>query len=235
MGTAFDSITLIFVVAAVFVILRLRSVLGRRTGHERPPPKPFSQGEQHGTLSTKKDNVVPLPQRPDSPRGVEDKSHEGPPDVQEGSTLEQALTQIAIVDRNFEPEHFLTGAKAAYEQIVTAFAEGNLGALRGLTSDDVFVNFRSVIRDRESAAQKVEFDFERIENAEIVEAEFEDSIASLTVKFQSFICQAVRSRSGEVVSGDPSAARNVVDVWTFIRDLKSSDPNWRLAATDTEH
>ena len=151
----------------------------------------------------------------------------------EGSDVTQKLQVIAQVDRTFDPKHFMTGARAAYEMIVTAFAEGDRKALKQLLSREVFESFSAAIAERERNQKTVDFKFVGICSAEIIDAEVVAKMANITVKFVSDLITATRNREGEVIDGDPSQIRDVTDVWTFARDLSTRDPNWRLVATSS--
>jgi predicted lipid-binding transport protein (Tim44 family) len=233
MNGTLDILTLIFLVLAVVIFIKLRSVLGRRTGHERPRYDPHSTDNPNG--KTMPDNIVTLP-RGDVPR-VSDELDEDTfakrlkEVAPKGGVVAEKLQNIAKTDRSFDPKHFMVGAKAAYEMIVTAFAEGDRKTLKGLLSKEVFDSFASAISDREQRGETVDFKFVGISNSEITDADDSDKAINLTVKFTSDIITATRNRSGEVIEGSPSQIREVIDLWTFNRDLNSRDPNWRLVAT----
>jgi predicted lipid-binding transport protein (Tim44 family) len=149
----------------------------------------------------------------------------------EGSDIAGKLQQIAKEDRSFDPMHFMKGAKAAYEMIVTAYAEGDRKALKNLLSRDVFESFAEAISERERNGYTVDFKFVGITNAEITDAELAGRAANVTVKFVSDVITATRNRSGEVIDGNSTQITDVVDGWTFSRDMASRDPNWRVVAT----
>ena len=151
----------------------------------------------------------------------------------EGGEVAEKLQALARADRSFDPKHFMQGAKAAYEMIVTAFAEGDRKALKQLLSREVFDSFSAAIGERERNGETVEFKFVGISNAEIIDAELAGKMANITVKFVSDLITATRNRAGEVVDGDPTQIRDVTDIWTFSRDVTSRDPNWRLVATSS--
>jgi predicted lipid-binding transport protein (Tim44 family) len=233
MNGTFDIVTLLFLVIAVVIFLRLRSVLGRRTGNERPRYDPYSPPDANS--KPLRDNIVTLPrgEPPPSPDELDEATFaKRLKDVAiDGSEATRKLQEIAQVDRTFDPKHFMTGAKAAYEMIVTAFAEGDRKALKQLLSREVFESFSAAIAERERNQQIVDFKFVGISSAEIIDAEMTGRTANITVKFVSDLITATRNRQGEVIDGDPSQIRDVTDVWTFARDLNSRDPNWRLVAT----
>ncbi|GAB4229031.1 MAG: Tim44/TimA family putative adaptor protein [Methyloligellaceae bacterium] len=238
MSEAFDIYTLLFLVLAVVIFLRLRNVLGRRTGNERPPYDPYSARENDGAQPAGQDRVVPLPRG----RGAASEIPSIPDigDRLEGfakpdSPLGKALTSIIKADPTFDPAHFLEGAKAAYEMIVMAFAEGDKRALRQLLSRDVYDGFVSAISERENRGETVETSFVGIDKAEIIDAELKKRTAHVTVKFVSQLITATRDKAGKVIDGDPKKVREVTDIWTFARDVSSRDPNWKLVATEAAH
>ena len=129
-------------------------------------------------------------------------------------------------------KHFLTGARAAYEMIVTAYAEGDRRNLKNLLSRDVYDGFEAAITEREKRGETVESRFVSIDNAEITAAELRGRTAQLTVRFQSKLVTATRDKNGNVIDGNAEKVTDVTDVWTFARDLSSRDPNWKLVATE---
>jgi predicted lipid-binding transport protein (Tim44 family) len=229
-----DSIlTLIFLVLAVVIFLKLRSVLGRRTGHERPRYDPYSAQDANG--APVRDNVVTLP-RGEAPRVSNELDDETfakrlKQVAAEGSQVAGKLQAIAKADRSFDPMHFMKGARAAYEMIVTAYAEGDRKTLKNLLSRDVYESFAEAISERERNGYTVDFKFVGITNAEIIDAELAGRSVNVTVKFLSDVITATRNRSGEVIDGNPTQITDVVDGWTFSRDVSSANPNWRVVAT----
>ncbi len=233
MNGTFDILTLLFLVIAVVIFLRLRSVLGRRTGNERPRYDPYSPPDTNG--KPLRDNIVTLP-RGEPPRMSEELDEatfaKRLKDVApEGSNAAQKLQAVAQTDRSFDPQHFLNGAKAAYEMIVTAFAEGDRKALKQLLSREVFDSFSAAIAEREKTGDTIDFKFVGISNSEIIDAEIANKVVTITIKFVSDLITATKNRAGEVIDGDSKLIREVTDVWSFARDVSSRDPNWRLVAT----
>ncbi|MEL7525954.1 MAG: Tim44/TimA family putative adaptor protein [Pseudomonadota bacterium] len=238
MNELFDPLNLVLMGLAVFILFRLRSVLGKRTGNERPPFDPYSKPEQTNDQPNGQDNVIPLPNQGDQPADMMPEQPQGGDVVidkvaPEGSALNSALKQILSVDRSFEPGEFLGGARAAYEMIVMAFADGDKKALKNLLSPEVFDGFVGAIDDREKRGETIESTFVGIDKSEIVEAALKGSIAQVTVKIHSQLISATRDKAGEVVDGDPAKVTEVVDIWTFARDTDSRDPNWKLVATES--
>jgi predicted lipid-binding transport protein (Tim44 family) len=230
----FDIYTIIFLALAVFIFLRLRSVLGQRTGRERPPYDPYSARDAVRTPSS--DKVVALPGRAAAtatPPAEPVQSADRWKGVAEaGSPAATGLDAIMAQDRNFDVKHFLTGARAAYEMIVMAFAEGDRRNLKNLLSREVYDGFENAIRERESRGETVETRFVSIDKSEVTAAEMRGRTAQITIRFVSQLISATRDRSGAVIEGSPDKVTDVTDVWTFARDLSSRDPNWKLVATE---
>jgi predicted lipid-binding transport protein (Tim44 family) len=232
----FDIYTIIFLALAVFIFLRLRSVLGQRTGRERPPYDPYSARD--AVRGAANDKVVSLPPRPaeTAPRPVEAEAEE-PGErwkgvAETGSSVAAGLDAIAAADSRFDAKHFLAGARAAYEMIVTAFADGDRRQLRNLLSRDVYEGFDAAIADRESRGETSETRFVSIDTATITGAELRGRTAQITVRFVSKLVSVTRDRNGAVIDGNADKVTDVTDVWTFARDLSSRDPNWKLVATE---
>jgi predicted lipid-binding transport protein (Tim44 family) len=233
MRDVFDIYTIVFLALAVFIFLRLRSVLGQRTGRERPPYDPFSTRDP---VRTPKDNVVALPgraaetaEKPAEPVEAVDR-WKGIADT--GSAIATGLDAVAAQDPSFDAKHFLAGARAAYEMVVTAFAEGDRRTLKNLLSREVFEGFESAISEREQRGEKVETHFISLDTANIVGAEVRGKTAQITVRFVSKLISVTRDRAGAVIDGNPEKVTDVTDVWTFARDVSSRDPNWKLIATE---
>jgi predicted lipid-binding transport protein (Tim44 family) len=227
-----DIYTIIFLALAVFIFLRLRSVLGQRTGSERPPFERSPRNVAPGAP----DNVVPIPgsvidQAPLAPTADVSPSDRWKGIAEPGTALAKGLDALVAQDSSFDPRHFLSGAKSAYEMIVLAFANGDRRALRDLLSSEVYESFDTVIRDREKHDQKTETRFVSIDKAEIVGAEARDRAAQLTVRFVSQMISVTRDKNGTVVDGNPDKVADITDVWTFARDTTSRDPNWKLVGT----
>jgi predicted lipid-binding transport protein (Tim44 family) len=232
----FDIYTIIFLALAVFIFLRLRSVLGQRTGRERPPYDPYSARDAIRSPASEK--VVTLSPRPTEPTAVRPSEPPPPPadrwkDVAEsGSGVAAGLDAIAAADASFDVKHFVTGARAAYEMIVTAFAEGDRRQLRSLLSREVFDGFDAAISERESRGETAETRFVSIDGSTITAAELRARTAQITIRFVSKLISATRNRNGNVIDGNAEKVTDVTDVWTFARDVSSRDPNWKVVATE---
>jgi predicted lipid-binding transport protein (Tim44 family) len=237
MQDSLDVTTIIFLALAAFVIWRLRSVLGQKTGREQPPvmrrePPPPARQEPG---SPEPGNVVRLPGAaagrangsgaelaPDRWKGV----------AEPGSAVATGLDEIAKVEPGFDAPGFIEGAKMAYEMIVTAFAQGDRKTLKNLLSRDVYEGFDRAIGEREKRGEKAETTFVSIDKAEIVGVEVRNQVAHMMVRFVSQLITATRNAEGAVVDGSPEAVVEVTDVWTFARPIGSRDPNWQLVATE---
>ena len=215
---------LFFAMVAAFIALRLRSVLGRRTGHERRR----SNGFGGPASSTGRDNVVALPDR----SGGKVEQEAGVSDVTD-ATLKTGLTQIRLADHRFELQSFLAGAQAAFEMIVEAFASGDKDTLRPLLADDVYEGFAKAIDERQAAGRTLDTQLIAVRKAEVVEAGMHGNFARVLVRFTSEQVNVLRDADGKAIDGDPGTAEDVVDLWTFERDTRSSDPNWSLVETRT--
>ena len=227
--------TIIFLALAVFIFLRLRSVLGRRTGRERPPYDPYSARD--AVRSPAGEKIVTLPPRPAEaaprPAEVTQSSGERWKGIAEnGSAVAAGLDAIAGADTNFDAQHFITGARAAYEMVVTAFAAGDRRQLRGLLSREVFDGFDSHISQRESRGETLETKFVSIDSSTISAAELRGRTVQITVHFVSKLVSVTRDRAGAVIDGNAEKVTDVTDVWTFARDVSSRDPNWKVVATE---
>lgn len=236
MQDVFDIYTIIFLALAVFIFLRLRSVLGQRTGRERPPYDPYAAREPARPAT---DNVVQIPNRAaEAARRPDEAGEEAAPAerwkgiAEPDSPVANGLDAVAAADRSFDANHFLTGARAAYEMIVTAYAEGDRRTLRNLLSRDVYDGFEAAITDREKRGDVVESRFVSIDKATITNAEVRGRSVQLTVRFLSKLVTATRNKAGEVIEGNAETVTDVTDVWTFARDASSRDPNWKLVATE---
>jgi predicted lipid-binding transport protein (Tim44 family) len=234
MRDVFDIYTIIFLALAVFIFLRLRSVLGQRTGRERPPYDPYSAREPVRPASEK---VVALPNRAPEAAASMPAEPVAPGErwkgvAEPGSALAGGLDAIAATDAGFDPAHFVTGARTAYEMIVNAYAEGDRRTLKNLLAREVYDGFDAAIGEREKRGETVENRFVSVDEADITAAEMRGKTAQLTVKFQSKLVSATRDKNGNVVDGNAEKVTDVTDVWTFARDSSSRDPNWKLVATE---
>lgn len=224
-GLAFFDI-IFFALVAGFLILRLRSVLGRRTGNESQerwtPRLPPRSGPTTGPAAPS-DKVTVLPTRTAPAGGMA------------ATPLDAALNQIQQADSGFDPARFVEGAKSAFDMIVGAYAQGDTATLRPLLANDVFDNFAAAIKGRHDAKQTLETTLIGIKSADILEARMDGRSAFVTVKFVSEQVNVTRNATGEIVDGEPNHVATITDVWTFARNTRSSDPNWALVQTSEAH
>lgn len=226
MNQIFDIYTILFLVVAVVIFLRLRNVLGRRTGHERPTGEQMAHQREQ---ASSQDNVIPLPGQTDGAVKAEpDESLDDPK-----TPLEKTLAEIRASDPNFSTQSFLDGARQAYEMIVTAYATGDRHTLRPLLSKDVYEGFVTAIAEREGRGETVESSFVGIDRAEISDASLDAKTATVTVTFVSEIVSSTKDAEGRVIAGDPSEVSSVTDIWSFARKVNDRNPNWKLVSTET--
>jgi predicted lipid-binding transport protein (Tim44 family) len=229
---------------AVFLILRLRSVLGKRTGNERPPARdPFTPpspppspriGDAPAQGPSGNDNILPLPGANAPPRPPLNTT--GPGGIR-ATVVPAAAAGVAAIrsaDPSFDGGSFTAGARAAFTTIVEAFAKDDTAALRPLLDNPTFTSFEGAIRGRAERKEKAETTLIGFEASDIAAAELKGGDASVTVRFVSEQINVLRNAEGQIVDGNPNEVQKVVDLWTFRRDIKSSDPNWLLVKTESE-
>ena len=216
---------ILFAMVAAFLVLRLRSVLGRRTGQERRRNNPFLRQAEPSRDQGAADKVVPLGPRVAAP----------PPPASEppGDAVAAGLASIHNADPEFDPAHFVEGARVAFEMIVAAFAAGDKAKLRPLLSDEVYRPFSAAIDERNAAKETLETRILGLKQLDIVEAQLAGSWARVTLKIVSDQINVIRAHDGSIVDGDPEHPIEKTDFWTFGRDTRSTDPNWALVATDS--
>lgn len=231
-----DFPTLIAIGVAIFVLLRLRSVLGTRTGNERPPSERFARTEKKQD-PTAAENVVQMrPRTEEAEPEDEYRTRKLEAEIEQfshgDSDLAEGLAAIAKADANFLPKQFLEGAKSAYEMIVTAFAQGDRKTLKSLLEKDVYESFESAIAEREGEGHTVDFTFVGLPGIEISDAQLENRTAQVTIQFKAEVVSATRDADGELVEGNGDQVITISDEWTFARSTRSRDPNWKLVATN---
>ena len=237
MDEFFDIPTVIVIVIAIVVLFRLRSVLGTRTGNERSPlqraqqnqPKPAND-EKVTPFRPAAAQPAPVPADPDRralklDAEIELLSH-GDAQVASG------LKAIGEADPTFSPKSFLEGAKAAYEMIVTAFAQGDRKTLKTLLEKEVYDGFDKAIAERETLGHTIDFTFVGLPKVEIAEAELDRRDARVAVRFNAEVVQATKDKDGQLIDGNAEQVQTIADEWTFARSPKSRDPNWKLVATN---
>ena len=205
---------------AIFLILRLRSVLGTREGFEKPPVS--MNGASENKRPRREFEVI----EGGIDRDITDH-------VEDGSGAAKALAAMKMAEPGFNVTEFLQGARSAYEMILMAFEHGELEQVRPYLAPDVYEAFEEVVSQRESQGLTVEANFVGVRDISLVNAEFhrDDATGEVTVRFTGEMTSVVRDATGSVVEGDPSAIRRQRDVWTFARKMGTGDPNWQLVAT----
>lgn len=238
MQDTFDLTTIIFLALAVFVIWRLRSVLGQKTGAERSPFKPVERSRTEAQNPRGEgDNVVRLPGADRVMQAERTQAANAPARdwrgiAEPGSEVARGLEAAVQIEPSFDPRGFLEGAKGAYEAIMIAFAKGDRKTLRALLSKEVGEAFERAIAERERNRQTLETTFVSIDKAEIVAVEVRNRVAQITVRFISNLITATRDANGTVIDGSAETVVEVPDIWTFARTLGTRDPNWQLVATE---
>jgi predicted lipid-binding transport protein (Tim44 family) len=215
-----ELIDIVLIAVAGFFIFKLYTVLGRRTGHERPPEQqPYRLQPDPKAPAGEQENVLAFPKRAEIIDG------------RPADPVARGLMDIQEADRGFETEHFLAGSRQAYEMIVTAYTRGDRAALKPLLSDEVYRAFDAAVASREAAKETIAFTFVGFKDAKIVQARLSGRTAEITVAFGAQFISATSAADGKIVEGDAQSVRDVTDVWTFSRDTRARDPNWTLAAT----
>ena len=230
-----DATTLVFAILAVFVVWKLRSVLGTRTGHEQPPIDVYRRKSAEDSQEEGSRTIVRFPANDTEKisQGVDDRASVWAKVQGVDPKIIPSLQSISDADSLFDPQTFIEGAKGAYEMIVMSFAAGNRNALRDLLAKDVYDSFASAISDRESRGETVDTTFVSIDRTSLEEAQLRGSTAQITVRFQSKLITSTRDRAGVIIDGNSDKVVDMVDIWTFARDTASRDPNWLLVATET--
>ncbi len=232
MSMEFDIVLVVALVIMVVVFVQLRNVLGKRIGFEKPPFDPYSDCSKKQVETETGDNIVSFPHQVNSQKGDFSEINAIAP---EGSVLNEGLRAIRQSDPHFSPQFFIKGAQVAYEMIVTAFAKGDRDQLKKLLSQDVFESFCAAIEQRERNSEKVQFTFVGINKIEFVAAAMQEKEEFLTVRIVSEMISVTYNEQEECIDGDPETIVEVRDVWTFVRNSLSSDPNWKLFATEDEN
>ncbi len=234
MNDVFDPTIIVFAVLAAFVLYKLRSTLGTRTGHERRPPEPATP--PRAPAPAPDSNVIRLPGAAVTMPAPRPEAR--PADRWAATAGEKAwpgLDAIQAGDPAFAAAAFLAGAGKAYEMIILAFAAGDLATLRNLLEKDVYDGFEGAIRTRSAAGHRIETTFVSLDKATIDDAQLRGPMAQVSVRFLSKMITATRDAVGDVIDGAPDKTVDMVDLWTFARPVGSRDPNWKLIATETAH
>jgi predicted lipid-binding transport protein (Tim44 family) len=213
-----------FALVAAFVIFRLSRTLGSRPDNTRVGPN-------RGDNADSGDNVVNMLNR-DIPE-IESPSDDAPgtDDTDDAALAAAGIAEIRLQDPAFDTNQFLAGAKFAYEAVVTAFAAGNRETLGELLTRDVLENFSGAIDEREERGETLETTVVGVSSADVVDARMAGHTAEVTVKFVTELMNVIRDATGALPPGKSDSVRVVTDIWTFVRDVRASDPNWALAET----
>ena len=205
---------IIFAVIAVLLVIRLRSVLGQRSGYEQPqgerPTNRFDGNENDGEVIS-----------------LHSKSNGDSPVTLHG------LDALRQIDRNFNEKEFINGAKSAFEMILSAYAEGDLAQLRRLLGYDLLQSFTSSIESRIAANESLTITLDELREASILNISVIEQVANITMHFHSVQTRVAKDKNGEPIESEDTGAREFTDIWTFERDLTLSDPNWKLTETET--
>ena len=204
---------------AVFLILRLKSVLGTRDGYEKPPVP------RGGASQDAKRDFAVIEGGPD---------HDITDHVPEGSSAARALTEMKRVEPSFNVSEFMGGARGAYEMILMGFERGDLAEIKPFLAEDVYETFAEVVEAREEQGLTIEAEFVGVRELTLQDATFDKATdrAEITMKFIGELTQVVRDNSGEIIEGSQTQVKKQKDIWTFARNMGADDPNWVLVATD---
>ena len=212
---------IILALVALFIGLRLYSVLGERTGHEQQLT--LKPAEQDAAVAPRAQPSTLVPANPAEPSGDAFLPTAGP-----------GVRAILAADSSFDVARFLEGAQSAYRMILEAFWRGELEDVRQFVDPEIYATFASAVEEREAAGHRLDNRLVAVEHSVIAAAAMERSVATVTVRFEADIAAITRDSSGEVIAGSLSDAVQTRDKWTFRRDLASRDPNWILIETDDE-
>jgi len=235
MQDPFDASTIIFALLAIFVLWKLRSVLGTRGGDEKPP----AQNSFFKTSTATNDNkVVSLPGAAPPPAAaapaVAD-PRRWQAYAEPGSRVANGLDAITAADPGFDLDRFIAGAKTAYEMIVTGFATGDRELLARLLDRDVYESFAAAIEARASRGESLMTKVVSIDKTGVFDAGARDGTLQVTLRFMASLISATHDKDGKLIDGDPEKTVSMVDLWTFARSAGARDPNWKLIATQTGH
>ena len=231
MHDGIDITTVIFALLAVFVVWKLKSVLGTRVDIERrpppssPAPNPAGEGNVVRLPTAGQRQAEPAPEPAAQRLELYAKTDKG----------RQGLSAVIAADPSFDAGRFIAGARMAYEMIIGAFAAGDRATLGNLLSPEVLASFSAVIDQREAAGEQASTKLVSIDSLEVVDGAVRDGAAQVSLRIAAKMINAVRNQAGEVVSGDASTVVSTDDLWTFSRQIDSRDPTWRLIATESEH
>jgi predicted lipid-binding transport protein (Tim44 family) len=225
MSDQIDLTTIVFALVAVFVVWKMRTILGTRNeSNPNPAPRP-----QNGSSSTSTE----LANR--SAANASNDDLRWMPFAAFGTEMWQRLDEISKIDSSFNPREFVEGSKMAYDMILKGFSGGDLAALKPLLGKDVFESFSAAVSERRHKKAQLETTLVSIDRSEMKEVKIEGKSAQIVMRFVAKVISVTRDENGLVLEGAPDKVTEVVDVWTFQRDLNSYDPNWRLISTEEPH
>ena len=231
-----DVTTIVFALLAIFVVWKLKSVLGTRTGNEQPPLESMRRRPSEPQVDDNARTIIRFPGGAAEPaRPLDDMADRRGMWLRIPGVTEKVipgLEAVAAVDDAFDPKTFIEGANTAYEMIIMSFAAGNRDVLQDLLSKDVFESFAAAISERQERGETVDTTFVSIDRTMIEDAQLRAPMAQVSLRFQSKLITATRDRSGVIIDGSADKVVDMIDVWTFARDTSSRDPNWHLVATE---
>ncbi|MBN9343055.1 MAG: hypothetical protein BGO76_02125 [Caedibacter sp. 38-128] len=205
---------LVFAFIAAIIIFKLISVLGQRTGFEHSQRQSDTSGD------------------PLKPEAKQDPTASSSEEDLIGPGLRKIYGQMLSLDRQFSLSRFLGGATRAFEMIVLAYAKGDLKSLKPLLSSEVYKDFQEAIEERHQERESLETTIAKIESAEITDMQLQETQAIITVRFTSEQVHLIRNDKGDIIEGNPNQSEQVIDLWTFSRDLRSKEFNWILIKTE---
>ena len=227
MNTILSPDLIFFLLVAVFLIVRLRSVLGRRTGNEKKPKDIFTY--QDSILEPDKKKIL------EGKKSIKGKPSLGLPEKKVNNLKKETnLEKIFYFDKNFSPKKFLEGAKIAFRSIIETYAKGEINKIKNLLSNNVFTAFSNEIKSRVKKKYSLEHTLISLKSAGIEKINVRSSIADIVVKFASEQVNLLKNEKGKILSGNDEYIENHIDYWTFSKDLKSTNPNWKLVVTKSE-
>jgi predicted lipid-binding transport protein (Tim44 family) len=235
-----DATTIVFALIAIFVIWKLYTVLGTRTGSEPPPVDSNARRDSTNPGPYDRPNYNQVIRLPGAPHTAAPQTAAPDPQrwkdfITPGAAAAPGLEAIVAADPSFTPESFLSGAKSAYEAIVVAFAAGDRNTLANLLATDVLDNFSRAISDRQSRQETMQTSIVSVDSAKIEEARLIGGAAQVAVRFASKLISSTRDKAGAVIEGSADTVAEHLDLWTFAREVASRNPNWRLIATESGH
>ena len=232
MNSAFDPLTLLLIAAVIFIIWRFRSVLGQRTGLEKPPidfTKHLESKSKERASQKSTSDVADVQSNP-----VTDVPPVWEGHAEENSPLAKTLEAIALKSNGFTAPNFVKGASLAYETILESYARGDTQSLKPLLAPDVLESFSKSIAERTKLGHRENFQFVGMKTAKIKSATLQNNSAMITLAFTAQIIGSTLDQADNVVDGDMKLMRETSDVWTFERDVTSRDPNWKLVSTESD-